>query len=105
MEGKYRVKDCKLCGIKHRKRGPYCSKPCSNMDRQHSKETKAKIAESVRKFRIEQPNENIQYAMWCNMRKQRNPDHDPETDMLIGDYSIGIEQDYLEEGGDIWSPV
>jgi hypothetical protein len=42
----YRTKSCKYCGIDHKKRGPFCSKICSNKNRTHSDETKAKMSAS-----------------------------------------------------------
>lgn len=33
MAGVYREKECPTCGTKHRKKGPYCSKTCSNKGR------------------------------------------------------------------------
>ena len=33
MPGVYREKVCPKCGVKHRKRGEYCSKTCSNKGR------------------------------------------------------------------------
>lgn len=42
----YREKQCLYCGVIHKHRGPYCSKICSNKDRRHSDETKAKMSNS-----------------------------------------------------------
>lgn len=33
MPGVYREKVCPTCGVKHRKKGPFCSKVCSNAGR------------------------------------------------------------------------
>jgi predicted nucleic acid-binding Zn ribbon protein len=33
MPGVYREKECPTCGTKHRKKGQYCSKTCSNKGR------------------------------------------------------------------------
>lgn len=33
MPGVYREKECPTCGVKHRKKGQYCSKTCSNKGR------------------------------------------------------------------------
>ena len=33
MAGVYREKECPQCGVKHRKRGEFCSKTCSNLGR------------------------------------------------------------------------
>lgn len=42
----YRQKSCQYCGTTHKKRGPYCSKTCSNKARTLSDTTKAKISHS-----------------------------------------------------------
>ena len=42
----YREKQCQYCGTLHKKRGPFCSKTCSNKNRKHSDETKAKMSQS-----------------------------------------------------------
>lgn len=34
MPGVYREKICPHCAVKHRKRGPFCSKECSNSNRE-----------------------------------------------------------------------
>ena len=76
---KYREKPCKYveCGKTHRNQGVYCSNSCRNRDRtgKYSDETRKKMSESIRKARIENPNENIMYALMNNMKRQRNPLH------------------------------
>jgi len=46
MAGVYRQKQCPVCGITHRKRGPYCSRSHALSDRTHTDETKNKISEA-----------------------------------------------------------
>ena len=46
MPGVYREKQCPVCGITHRRRGPYCSRSHAAQDRTHSSETIEKIRES-----------------------------------------------------------
>ena len=46
MAGIYRKKTCPVCGIEHRKRGPYCSRSHAAQDRTHSAETIEKITQS-----------------------------------------------------------
>lgn len=36
MPGVYREKECPTCGVKHRKKGQFCSKTCSNKGRDPS---------------------------------------------------------------------
>lgn len=105
---KYREKPCKFseCGKIHRNQGVYCSNSCRNKDRKgnYTEEWKENISVSVRKARLENPNENIMYALMNNMKRQRNPNHEPEDDLLIGDYTVGDTENQYQEGGDIWSP-
>lgn len=46
MVGIYRLKTCPVCGIEHRKRGPYCSRSHAAQDRTVSAETKQKLSDS-----------------------------------------------------------
>jgi len=47
MPGVYKEKECPYCGIKHRKRGQYCSASHAQLSRAPiSKETKQKISET-----------------------------------------------------------
>jgi hypothetical protein len=49
MPGVYKEKDCKSCGVKHRKRGPYCSQSCASRE----KEPTDNMREAMRKVAIE----------------------------------------------------
>jgi len=42
----YRQKTCLYCSTTHNKRGPFCSKTCSNKNRRHTDETKEKMSRS-----------------------------------------------------------
>jgi len=45
MAGVYRKKNCPVCGVEHRKRGPYCCKSHASSALKHTEETKKKISE------------------------------------------------------------
>jgi len=47
---RYKEKNCKSCGKSHNKRGPYCSKVCSNEGREVTEETKAKLTKASREY-------------------------------------------------------
>ena len=34
MPGVYKLKNCRLCGKEHRRRGPYCGQSCASTDRE-----------------------------------------------------------------------
>ena len=46
MVGIYRKKICPVCGVEHRKRGPYCSRSHAAQSRVTTEETKAKLSEA-----------------------------------------------------------
>jgi len=46
MAGVYREKQCPVCGVTHRRRGPYCSRSHAAQNRKHSAETIEKITQS-----------------------------------------------------------
>ena len=50
MPSVYKKKICPECYTEHRKRGPFCSKICSNKARIVTQETKQKQSESMSKF-------------------------------------------------------
>lgn len=47
MPGVYREKECQTCGVKHRKRGKYCSQSCASKAYRHSDETKEKLSKAM----------------------------------------------------------
>lgn len=49
MPNVYREKNCKHCGILHRKRGVYCGQSCANKDR----EVSDNVRENMRKVATE----------------------------------------------------
>ena len=105
---RYREKPCKYseCGNTHRNQGVYCSNSCRNKDRKgkYTEEWKENIGASMKKLRLENPDENIMYALLNNLKRQKNPTHQPEDDLFIGDYSSGDNEQYYQEDGDVWSP-
>lgn len=52
MPGVYRKKNCPHCGIEHRGRGLFCSKACSNSNREVKPETKEKVSEKMKEFKL-----------------------------------------------------
>ena len=67
MPGVYKLKTCPVCGIEHRKRGPYCSRSHALSDRVVSKETVEKIRESHRK-RLEDKSSDAYLEATDNLR-------------------------------------
>lgn len=50
MPGVYKKKECPVCKVIHRRRGPYCSKSCAAKDRECSEEVKNKISQSMSEY-------------------------------------------------------
>ena len=49
MPGVYREKECPNCGVFHRKKGNYCSKPCSTTSVNKTREISDKARDNIRK--------------------------------------------------------
>jgi hypothetical protein len=45
----YKEKNCALCGVKHNKRGEFCSRSCGNT-RAHTKQSKKAISDAKREW-------------------------------------------------------
>lgn len=88
--GQYREKTCPTCGTKHRKKGPFCSKACSNAGR--SAETRAKLSAHA----IDRG--QIFTAHIASAQMQEPPD--PKA----WDWSP-LGNDQFVSGGDIWTIV
>lgn len=52
MPNVYREKECPRCGVKHRRRGPYCSRECGNV-REFTEEQKQEIARKISEKNLE----------------------------------------------------
>lgn len=68
MPGVYRLKTCPVCGIEHRRRGPYCSRSHAAQDRTHSSETIEKIRESNKARVADKTSDEYQDAV-ANLRQ------------------------------------
>lgn len=87
--GQYREKECPQCGVKHRQRGPYCSKSCSNLARS------PKVYEKVSKWMKESDKgQEITYQL------HNDPEQEPP---VAGGYSNpNVPRNGFVEGGDLW---
>jgi endogenous inhibitor of DNA gyrase (YacG/DUF329 family) len=89
MPGVYREKVCPTCGVKHRKKGPFCSKACSNAGR--DAETRQKLSDASK------ANNNIANAMIATGVSTEPPD--PNN---WGIFSLEQNQ-FIDRDGDIWT--
>ena len=93
MPGVYREKECPTCGTKHRKKGPYCSKTCSNKDR--DEEYKQKMRE--RMLYTEKGQETTWNLNWDDT-------DEPVAPQIYRDQP-SLQRGQFAAGGDIWTVV
>ena len=86
--GQYREKVCPQCGVKHRKRGEYCSKSCSNKARD------PQVYEKVSQFMKSDKGEEIMYNL--------NYGADLEPPVAGGFGKIDERPSGSVMGGDLW---
>jgi len=98
MPNQYKSKICPECYTEHRKRGPFCSKICSNKARIVTQETRDKQSEAMTKF-MNSGNETAEKIIWSlkasqDMREEGLPL--PQTPDPIRD-------NQFVQDGDLWS--
>lgn len=86
--GQYREKVCPTCGVKHRKRGEYCSKTCSNKGRD------PQVYEKVSQFMKSDKGEEIMYNL--------NYDSEYEPPVAGGMGKVDDRPRGSVMGGDLW---
>jgi hypothetical protein len=111
-KARYREKPCGYCGKPHRNRFVYCSNSCRSKDRVNRRDepwypvmTEA-ISEGLKEKLRREQNENTMYALLNNLKKQKNPHHDPEVQFIIGYNIMDIQTAPGDTmGGDVWQTV
>lgn len=89
MSGVYREKTCPTCGVKHRKKGPFCSKVCSNKGR--DAKTRSKLSANAIDQGLAQSGQLAQ--------KQIVEPPDPNS---WGKFFLDTNQ-FVDRDGDIWT--
>lgn len=87
--GQYREKTCPTCGTKHRKKGPFCSKACSNAGR--TAETRAKLSAAAKDHGL----------AFAGQIAQRQIEEPPDPNAIKWD-PLGDNQ-FVDRDGDIWT--
>ena len=83
MPGIFREKECPRCGIKHRKRGPYCSASCGNV-REHSAETNEN--RRIAMLEYQQTPEGV-----ATLEKTRRINSGEQSDSVsIDEFAVGV---------------
>ncbi len=94
----YRNKYCPKCNTEHKKRGPYCSKSCSNSMRIITKEQKANQSEGMRKF-LNGNSDKAEELRW----NINNYDQDEKGTDPVAPQSPTLPPNQFVQGGDLWS--
>lgn len=98
MPSVYKKKLCPECYTEHRKRGPFCSKICSNKARIVTQETKQKQSESMSKF-MNSGNETAEKIIWSLQASKDEREEGlplPQTPDPIGN-------NQFRAGRDLWT--
>lgn len=90
---RYREKQCPTCGVKHRKKGQFCSKSCSNKGR--DEEYKAKMRDRALNT------ERGQHATWLLNFDETDEPVPPQAYRDVPELGRG----QFVSGGDIWTVV
>lgn len=89
MPGVYREKECPVCKVKHRRRGEFCSKTCSNKGRE------PEVYEKVSKWMKEsEKGQEITYNL------HNDPDYEPP---VAGGYNNHNTRSGFIADGDLWT--
>ena len=87
--GQYKEKVCPTCGVKHRKRGQYCSKSCSNKGRD------PQVYEKVSQYMKSDEGQLSTYRL--------NYDEDLEPPVAGGFGKVDERPRGTVMGGDLWT--
>jgi hypothetical protein len=91
----YKEKECRKCGVKHNKRGEYCSRSCGNQ-KKHSQHTKLAIAttQSLRMKSDDPVAEEQRYAL-AKVNGAIDPVSPPSVKPL--------QSNQFVQDGDLWT--
>jgi hypothetical protein len=93
----YKEKDCKKCGVKHKKRGEYCSRSCGN-SRAMGEQQKESIRQAKKEW-IYSDTDTAEEARW-----RINNHEEPEPVAPIRTQN-SLEVNQFVQDGDLWSEV
>lgn len=93
----YRTKYCPKCNTEHKKRGPYCSKSCSNSMRIITKEQRENQSKGMTKFLTGNSDKAEELRWQINNYDQEERGVDPVAPMRPD-----LEPNQFVQGGDLW---
>lgn len=92
----YKEKQCPKCGVKHNKRGEYCSRSCGNQ-KKHTEETKAKLSEKQREW-MTSGDDRAEVQKHNYISKRNNGDPDPIPPVT----PTPVRNNQFVQDGDLW---
>lgn len=95
----YKEKTCPKCGVKHKKRGEFCSRSCGNT-RAHKAETKKKIGKAISTW-LTSGDERAEAQVHNFTSQGSNKAPDPIAPMK----PIDIGHKRFVQDGDLWEEV
>lgn len=102
MPGIYKKKNCPVCGVEHRRRGPYCSRSHALSDRKHTEATKQKMSETHTE-RLADKTSDVYLDTIAALKSATAKSHGIETSpiapMIQNQY---IDDNHFVESGDYW---
>lgn len=107
----YREKQCQYCTKKHKLRGPFCSKTCSNKNRRHTDETKLKMSQSqsLAQSTPESMERNIELVEKGRLALiQRRSGEQIETNpdnLYLPPMKPNLNDNQFVSGGDLWTEI
>ena len=94
----YKSKYCPKCNTEHKKRGPYCSKACSNSNRVITKQQRENQSKGMTKFLTGKSDKAEELRWALNNHDQAEQGTDPVAPM-----APDLAHNQFVQGGDVWS--
>lgn len=94
----YKEKECPKCGVKHNKRGQFCSRSCGN-SRAMSEQQKESIAAAKREWHATSETAEVAAHNFTSKRINGNPDPVPPMK------PIDLGNNRFVQDGDLWEEV
>jgi hypothetical protein len=95
----YKEKTCLKCGVKHTKRGEFCSRSCGN-SRKHTKEQSQKIGEARSKW-LTSGNDEAEVQKHNFISHRNNADPEPVAPVV----RPPLTNNQFVQDGDLWEEV
>jgi hypothetical protein len=98
----YKEKECEQCGVKHTKRGRFCSRACSdeaNKGRKWTAEQKAAVSDGLKQWHATSDTAAVAAHNWASKGLNQTPDPVPPMK------PIDLGNNRFIQDGDIWEEV